>query len=181
MWHVLSYPFSKGIFKHTVEDECLEEHNKYIKETYETSPDSIGETNEILIDPGGMALVDGSKTTITLPNNMIFKLNDEHIMSAVIGYFSMEILNDAVDRYAGLRDLESGYTVRMMNDNIIKVYLPFNILVMTADTYMDLAGELEKLYLKGLNAYLSLASVMPDEYFILGLGDALVSDEIGEA
>ncbi len=46
---------------------------------------------------------------------------------------------------------------------------------------MDLAGELEKLYLKGINAYMNLAAQLPDEYFVMGLGDALLTDEIGEA
>jgi hypothetical protein len=181
MWHTLSYPLDKGIFMHTVEDSCIDVHNAYIEETYDVTSDSSSETNEIRIDPGGMALIDGEKSTITSADGTIFNINNEHITSAVIGYFSIEILDDALERYIVIKDLDSGYTSRMLREDIVKVYLPYSILVMRVDTYLDLAGELEKLYFKGINAYLGLASFMPDEYFIMGLGEALVSDEIGEA
>mgnify|MGYP001231856611 CR=1 FL=1 len=166
---------------HTVEDGCLEIHSTYIKSTYDVVPDTERETNTIKIDPGGMALIDGDKSSITMKDGTVFEINNEHITSAVLGYFSLEILSDAVDRYHGFKDLSSGYTVRLLEDNVVKVYLPYNILVMNPDTYMDLAGELERLYLKGFNAYLELAASMPDEYFMMGLADGLGPEDIGEA
>lgn len=181
MWHMTLYPLISGIFMHTVEDSCLDSHTEYIKETYGAVPDGTSEVDKIHIDPGGMMILDGGKTEIILPDGMIFTINDEHILAAVTVYFSIDILDDAAERKKGSRDLDSGYTVRFADDDVIKVYLPHNILVMTTDTYMNLAGELEKLYLKGLNAYMDLASSLPDEFFIMGLGDILFTDDVGEA
>ncbi len=59
---------------HTVEDSCLDSHTKYIKETYDATPDSTSETDKIHIDPGGMMVSDGSKTEIVLPDGITFKL-----------------------------------------------------------------------------------------------------------
>ena len=93
----------------------------------------------------------------------------------------MEILIDASERRINDPENDEGYTVRIIKDDMVKVYQPFMILVMRADTYMDIAASMEKLYLKGLYAYFDLAASLPDEYFESILLESIVGSEIAEA
>ena len=180
MWHLVTYHMSKGLFSHIVEESCLEEHNEYIKEKYDAEPEWTKEMDQISLDPGGVSRSDGPKTVIVTEDNSKFVINDEHIMPVVESYFSIDLLIGASERKLDEED-DRGYTVRIVRADIVKVYQPFMILVMRADMYMDVAGLMEKLYLKGLNSYLELISSLPDEYFQSILPDSLIGYEIAEA
>lgn len=180
MWHLVTYHMSKGLFSHIVEDSCLEEHNKYIKEKYDAEPEWTKEVDQINLDPGGMMRTNGSQTVIDTEDECKFVVNDEHIIPAIEYYFSIDLLINASERRIDGED-DSGYTVRIIKDDIIKVYQPFMILVMRADMYMDIAGSIEKLYLKGLNSYLELVSTLPDEYFESILLNSFGDYEMAEA
>lgn len=181
MWHLTSYHISKGLFSHIVQDECLEAHNEYIKLNYDSEPEWTKEIDEIIIDPGGLMRANGSKSKIIIDDNDLFTINNEHILIAINYYFNIDILSDAIDRIETSREKNEGYTVRFIDDNVLKVYLPYMILVMTPDTYMSIAGAMEKLYLKGVNAYLELVSQLPDEHFEFALGEPFMSDDVAEA
>lgn len=181
MWHLVTYHMSKGLFSHIVEDSCLEEHNEYIKDKYDAVPEWTKEIDEISLDPGGMMLANGGKTAIETSDGCRFVLNNEHILAAVSYYFSMEILIDASERRINDPENDKGFTVRIIKDDIVKVYQPFMILVMRADMYMDICDSMERIYLKGLNAYFDLMATLPDEYFEHTLFNPIYSDEIPEA
>lgn len=172
---------SKGLFSHIVEDSCLEEHNEYIKNKYDAVPEWTQEIKEINLDPGGMMLANGGKTAIETNDGCRFIINNEHILSAVSYYFSLEILIDASERRINDPENDEGYTVRIIKDDIVKVYQPFMILVMRADMYMELCDTMETLYMKGLNAYFDLMATLPDEYFEHTLFNPIFGDEIPEA
>ena len=172
---------SKGLFSHIVEDSCLEEHNEYIKNKYDAEPEWTKEIDEITLDPGGMVLVNGSKTIIKTSDGCRLVLNNEHILAAVEYYFSLELLIDASERRMNIPEDDEGYTVRIIKDDIVKVYQPFMILVMRADMYMNVCDAMEKIYMKGLSAYFDLIETLPDEYFQHTLFNPSYSDEIAEA
>tara|TARA_B100000287_G_C20443926_1_gene706757 strand:+ start:45 stop:593 length:549 start_codon:yes stop_codon:yes gene_type:complete len=182
MWYLITYPIEKGLFSHLVEESCLEEHNKYIKEKYDAEPSWSKEIDKVRIDPGGIMLSNSEPSLIDLPDGSTAEINNEHILSVIDYYFSMDILADASDRIMNTPEEDKGYTVRVLKEDIIKVYQPYIILVMRADVYMHIATRIEKLYLKGLHAFYDMASILPDEFFIETMMlDALLSGEMAEA
>ncbi len=182
MWYLVTYPIDKGLFSHVVEESCLEEHNLYIKEKYDAEPNWVKEIDMIRIDPGGIMLKDGGSQSFSIGGSDVATINDEHILTSIDYYFSLDLLGDALERMMNPEEDSKGYTVRVLKEDIVKVYQPYSILVMRADMYMFIAESIEKFYMAGLQAYYNLAPYLPDEYFIeTMILDAMLYGDIAEA
>jgi hypothetical protein len=176
----MRYPLIYGFFTHYVEDAALELHTKSIKEKHNFKPVEPEEVSLITIDPGGMMRMNGPKETIELEDGFKFQINSEHVLIAANFYFNIGLFEEACMVFGGM---ESEYlmTIEVMSEDIVKVYLPYSVLVMTVDRYAHLCKEFNGLYLDGMNAYINLMGDLPSEHFVNTLANCVTSDDIGEA
>ena len=177
---MIRYPLIYGFFTHYVEDAALELHNEHVKKKHNFESIEPKEVSLVTIDPGGMMRMNGPKETIESEDGFRFQINNEHILAAANFYFNIELFEEACMVYGGM---ESEYlmTIEIISDDIIKVYLPYSVLVMTIDRYAYLCDQFNKLYLEGMNSYMNLIGDLPSENFVNTLADLVSTDKVGEA
>ena len=177
---MIRYPLLYGFFTHYVEDTALDLHNEYIKKKHNFEPIEPEEVSLITIDPGGMMRMNGPKETIELEDGCKFQINNEHILIAANFYFNIDLFEEACMVFGGMEP-EYLMTIEIISDDIIKIHLPYSVLVMTIDRYAYLCDEFNKLYLEGVSSYMKLMGDLPSESFVNTLADYVSTDKVGEA
>lgn len=180
MWHLMRYPLVYGFFTHYVEGCALDKHNKYIKEKHGYDPIESELVRKATIDPGGMMRMNGSKAELLMPKDFKFEINDEHILIAINFYFNEECFEEACLVYGGMEPIYN-MTIELITESIVQVYLPYSVLVMSADSYVHLCKEFDKLLVSGMEACMDPMSAIPSKHFTHVLSNIISSKEVGEA
>ena len=177
MWHSVRYKQGTGIFPHVVQEDLLDWHYDYIKNTYSLDHEESNEANSAWIDPGGAIMKDIETISIKNNGNELIKVRAEHILIALENYFSTDIYDSALHAYLE-EDSPVVYPVRIKSDNIIKVYFPYYILVTTHENYLAICEGLERCYIDGINAMIKMSLAIDDPISLYAAVGLLSSGQI---
>ena len=150
MWYRLKYDLVNRIVSHIVQEELLGWHRDYIDKKYSLSEIDCSEASSFRLDPGGMMFQNGETISIKFDDGSHAIANLEHLLSLMEFYFCEEELLERQHENNG------NIMSKLIDDNIVKIYMPYTCIVMTLDRYNKIYNSLSDNYVHGFNCYLEM-------------------------
>jgi len=153
MWYRVTYT-KETIRPHIIHKDFLELHHRYILERYAAAPKEVTEVDDILLDPGGMIALATEPITLAAENCMA-TIKSEHVCVVADYFFNKEIYELVKSAYDN-NEADPKLRARFLSEDCMKIYMEYNVLVMSPGDYLNISSKLDEHYISGLETYFNL-------------------------